>query len=358
MLIHVDRAAFVEAASRAASFSGGSMPVVRIDARGVVRLSATDTERFCRLSVDANITKPGAIVVDSARLAAVVKGLTASTVKISATDTRATIECGATYTIPVLDDVEIAAPEFPEDSATVPGAALTRAFAATAYAVGGGQTGVAGVAMELGAGDNGFTSEVFVTSTDGHRLGHSAFTTKGRITLPPLTLLTPEACRGLGSLGGSVKIGFTPGWVHAEIGSDAYAWRCINGEFPLWRGIVPAACDKVLTVSFRPADVLGAMKRANAVISKAARPTVMTIGENGCSIFTPGDTEHAETIPCEVVGGAIVVGVRPAYLIDAVQSLGTVDRVCFDVFGARKPIIIKPNGESESMAIVSPMAVA
>ena len=42
MQIHVDRAAFVEAATKAASFADDPMPIVRIDAGERVTFSATN----------------------------------------------------------------------------------------------------------------------------------------------------------------------------------------------------------------------------------------------------------------------------------------------------------------------------
>ena len=65
MQIHVDRAAFVEAATKSASFADDPMPVVRIDAADRLTFTATNNERFCRLITDANIRKGGAVVVDA-----------------------------------------------------------------------------------------------------------------------------------------------------------------------------------------------------------------------------------------------------------------------------------------------------
>ena len=172
MQIHVDRAAFVEAATKAASFADDPMPIVRIDAGERVTFSATNNERFCRIVIDGNVGKRGAIVVDAHRIAAVAKGLTGSVVEITSTDSRMTIKGGATYTVPIVDPIDIMAPEFPEEHADVNGAALARAMTATSYAIGGGLTksGVPGVWMEQRP------DEVLVTSTDGH-LSSSSFDT-------------------------------------------------------------------------------------------------------------------------------------------------------------------------------------
>lgn len=353
MKIHVDRAAFVEAATKAASFADDPMPIVRIDAGERVTFSATNNERFCRLVIDGNIGKPGAIVVDAHRIAAVAKGLTGSVVEITSTDSRMTIKGGATYTVPIVDPIDIMAPEFPDEHADVNGAALARAMTATSYAIGGGQakSGVPGVWMEQKP------DEVLVTSTDGHRLAHSAFATKGRFTVPARTVLTAEACKGLASLGGVVSLAFSVGWVHARIGSDMYAWRCIDSDAPEWRVVLPTKDDTIKVAIFKTSDILGAMGRANNVVSKAARPTKFTIAPGDCSIHTPGETEHSEPIPCETEA-TFMEGVRPAYIIDAIRGFGNVDRVRVEARNkALHPLIIRPDGESESMAIVMPMRI-
>ena len=198
--------------------------------------------------------------------------------------------------------------------------------------------------------------EVLVTSTDGHRLAHSAFATKGRFKVPARTVLTAEACKGLASLGGVVSLAFSVGWVHARIGSDVYAWRCIDSDAPEWRVVLPTAHDTIKVATFKVSDILGAMRRANNVVSKAARPTRFTIAPNDCNIHTPGETEHSEPIPCETEA-TFTEGVRPAYIIDAIVALGNVDRVRVEVRGALLPIIIRPDGESESFAIVMPMRI-
>ena len=289
MQIHVDRAAFVEAATKAASFADDPMPIVRIDAGERVTFSATNNERFCRLVIDGNVGKRGAIVVDAHRIAAVAKGLTGSVVEITSTGSRMTIKGGATYTVPIVDPIDIMAPEFPEEHADVNGAALARAMTATSYAIGGGLTksGVPGVWMEQRP------DEVLVTSTDGHRLAHSAFATK----------------------------------------------------------------DTIKVAIFKVSDILGAMGRANNVVSKAARPTKFSIAPGDCSIHTPGETEHSEPIPCETEA-TFMEGVRPAYIIDAIRGFGNVDRVRVEARNkALHPLIIRPDGESESMAIVMPMRI-
>jgi DNA polymerase-3 subunit beta len=352
MQIHVDRAAFVEAATKAASFADDPMPVVRIDAADRLTFSATNNERFCRLTIDANIGKRGAIVVDAHRIASIAKGLTGPVVEITSTDARLTVKCGATYTIPLVGLIDIMAPAFPDEAADVNGAALARAMTATSYAIGGGATksGVPGVWMEQRP------DEILVTSTDGHRLAHSAFATKGRISIPLRTVLTAEACKGLAGLGGVVSLGFTIGWVHARIGSDVYAWRCIETDAPEWRVVMPGNHDVIKVATFKTADLLGAMRRANNVVSKAARPTKFTVSPTDCNIHTPGETEHSEPIPCET-GASFIEGVRPAYVVDAIVALGNVDRVRVEVRGTLLPIIIRPEDESESFAIVMPMRI-
>ena len=115
MQIHVDRAAFVEAATKAASFADDPMPIVRIDAGERVTFSATNNERFCRLVIDGNVRKRGAIVVDAHRIAAVAKGLTGPVVEITSTDSRMTIKGGATYTVDTTGDRDDwTLPEFDE----------------------------------------------------------------------------------------------------------------------------------------------------------------------------------------------------------------------------------------------------
>ncbi len=353
MQIHVDRAAFVEAATKAASFADDPMPIVRIDAGERVTFSATNNERFCRLVIDGNVGKRGAIVVDAHRIAAVAKGLTGSVVEITSTDSRMTIKGGATYTVPIVDPIDIMAPEFPEEHADVNGAALARAMTATSYAIGGGLTksGVPGVWMEQRP------DEVLVTSTDGHRLATPRSPPRAGSRSPRAPSSPPKRARASRALAASCRsrsrsAGSTPGSAPTCTRGGAStptppsgAWSC-----------PPKTTRSRLRRSRCPTS---SARWAARTTSSARRrgPTKFSIAPGDCNIHTPGETEHSEPIPCETEA-TFMEGVRPAYIIDAIRGFGNVDRVRVEARSkALHPMIIRPDGESESMAIVMPMRI-
>lgn len=355
MQIHVDRAVFAEAIATASSFTvkeSKSIPLIRIDASASeLIITATDMERVCRIAVDCQTRVVGSVMVDASRISVAVRGATKAALTVSLKGNRLTIEGGVSYSIPTMDIIDIDMPPMPEADAEVNGAALARSIGATSYAIAAGDVryGLNGAYFEQ------VKDELEMTATDGHRLAHSAVTIKGRLDIDRLTLVSREACAGLARLGGMLRIAFGAGWVHARIGRDHYAWRCVVGEFPSYRDVVPGESTSFAT--FRTSEILAASKRAAAVLTKAQLPTGFAFGDSEVMMSTVGESELRESVTTELDGKPASFGARALYVAEAVASLGNVDKVTFDFTHPMAPIRIRPSDESASWAIVMPMRI-
>lgn len=170
-----------------------------------------------------------------------------------------------------------------------------------------------GVCFELN------TTDLTMVATDAHRLARYTNTTIANskptsfvVDRKPLDILSRLLCIA----SGDVHIHINSTNARFTFGSTVLTCRFIDGKFPNWRSVVPAAPDKHITV--QRMLLLSAMRRL--LVIGASIPEVRFNAQGGTVNLT---TENLDTLDsaterllCEYSGEQITIGFNTRFVLD------------------------------------------
>ena len=312
--------------------------LVRADADGVT-FSSFDYETSARISVPAQVSDEGQVLISGRLLSDISKSLPAKPVDITAGEAKMELVCGSArftlQTLPVSDYPTL--PSMPESSGSVPSAVFAQAVSQVVVAAGRDELlpVFTGVRVEI----EGET--ISLLATDRYRmalkeLGWSPGTPQISATaLVPAKVLNdtarsmtagPDVTLSLASAGsGDGIIGFEG---HGAAGERQTTTRLLDGDFPKVRHIMNTAA--VMNVRVSTVETIAAAKRV-ALVAERNTSLRMLIGDGSVTLeaATGDQAQASEAIEATVdqPGGGdpavIAAGFNPSYLLDALGAFDT-----------------------------------
>lgn len=360
MKFRVERDVLAEAVTWAARGLPTRPPVpvlagVMLEARddGTLTLSAFDYEVSARVSVAAEVSEAGAVLVSGRLLADISRNLPAQPVDVSTQDSKVSVTCGSSrftlLTMPVEDYPAL--PTMPESSGTVAGDVFTLAVAQVTTAAGRDDTLpiLTGVRVEIEG------SQITLLSTDRYRLAmrtlawSPANTDASTVALVPARTLADTA-RALGA-SATVQLalgrtGTGDGLIGFEAGARRTTSRLLDGEYPKVAAIFPTSSD--VTATIETAALIEAVKRVSLVAERNT-PVRLRFGQ-GSMIIEAGqgeDAQASEQIETTMDGEDLEIAFNPGYLLDGLNALHQpYARLAFTQ--PTKPALLTGQAESDS----------
>jgi len=368
MQFKIKKETFVKALAKIQPFTTTrtTLPIlahVLLDARnGSLQVTATDLQVGARSTYEVEEVDAGSIAVNAKKLYEIVKELPNEEVIFSTKENDwAEIVCGkARFNI-----VGQSANDFPSvntgkgEAFSLGSDLLNDMIAKTSYAICYDETkaNLNGAYLKFDAENETIT----MVTTDGHRLGYCK---------KALTGTTPEALtkgvtlpqKGVHELkkladdnaGGEIKLSFESNNVVAWAGNTVMTMRLIEDNFPDYEKILPASNDAVLTMD--RGKLISAMKRMGVLSSEKAKGVKLEIRRDlvVMSAKTPEFGECTEDVEAGYTGTDFDINLNPKYLMEfaAVVPDNSVEMKLKD---ALTPIIIKPTGTDDCLAVVMPM---
>jgi len=287
-------------------------------------IEATDLEIAIRALVPemSGMEKP--TIIPAEKLIAWTKLLTGQDVKLSATDRRATLQCGRSRAVMPIMDVS----NWPATSFTLDGAAATlkqgdflRAlrFAQIAISPDESRYTLNGLLVQ---GDG---STLRLVATDGHRLLLYSMPCSEKIDNLLLPMRLIKVLLSLLSDGDAgMDIAFDANQITATIAGLTPVFvssRKIQGSFPNWEAVMPRNNNAHVTV--KAADLLASLERCMLLSDERSGCVRLTFDEQiTIEASSSQNGEASETLDC--TGSPkekLTVGVAGAYLIDLVKKL-------------------------------------
>src|SRR5690606_38297232 len=243
------------------------------DEQGTLTLSAFDYEISATVTVEADVSEAGEVLVLGRLLADISRNLPSKPVEFSTDGNKVQLVCGSSrfslIQMPVGDYPSL--PTSSESSGTVPGDVFTNAVAQVSVAADRGDTLpiLTGVRVEI-EGDT-----MTLLATDRYRLAMRELTWRPNssdisyVGLIPARTLS-ETARALGAAG-SVDLalgssGSTDGLIGFEAGSRRTTSRLLDGEYPKVTSIFPTSSDTEAVVT--TAELVEAVKRVALVAER------------------------------------------------------------------------------------------
>jgi DNA polymerase III subunit beta len=346
MRIRLERDVLAEAVQWAARSlpTRPSVPILaglllRADADGVT-LSSFDYETSAQITVKADVSDTGEVLVSGRLLAEISRSLPAKPVDLNAEGTRLELTCGSArftlQTLPVADYPSL--PSMPAATGTVASDVFAAAVAQVVVAAGRDELlpVFTGVRVEI----EGET--ISLLATDRYRMALRELTWNPSSTQASATALVPakvlsdtarsmtsgdQVILSLASSGGSGDgiIGFEG---HGAAGERQTTTRLLDGEFPKVRHIMNT--QPLMNVRLTTADVIAAARRV-ALVAERNTSLRMIIGDGTITLeaATGDQAQASEAIEATVdqpEGGdqpVTAAGFNPTYLLDALGAFDT-----------------------------------
>ena len=303
--------------------------LIEASEEGTVTLSAFDYEVSARLTVPAEVSDSGTVLVLGRLLADISRNLPNKPVDVEVHGSKVQVVCGSSRfsLLQMPSDDYPTLPTSPEPSGSIDGHLFTQAVGQVAIAADRGDTLpiLTGVRVEI-EGD-----KMTLLATDRYRLAMRELTwnptdsAASHIVLVPARTLSDTA-RSLGASGSiDVALGSAAGGdglVGFEAGSRRTTTRLLDGEYPKVSSIFPSTSETESVVA--TADLVEAVKRV-ALVAERNTPVRLrfTEGQVAIEAGTGEDAQASEAVEATLTGPDIEVAFNPGFLLDGLGAVGT-----------------------------------
>jgi DNA polymerase-3 subunit beta len=323
------------------------------------RLSVTGTDLEVELVATANMTvqQNGAITVPGRKLLDIFRALPEKTNVTLATEgerltlrggrSRFTLSSLAAAEFPVVDEINA------QQTLTVAQGEFRRLIDKTHFAM---------AQQDVRYYLNGMLLETEGTAlraiaTDGHRLALCEAQLENRVKTAQQVILPRKAVlelqRILGAEG-NIELAIGTNHVRAQIGEIRFTSKLIDGRFPEYGRVIPAAPTKIIDAGRE--NLRQALQRTAILSNEKYRGVRVSVKPDLMMIqaHNPEQEEAEDEVEVNYKGDEVEIGFNVNYLLDALSAIDT-DRVEIGLTDANSSCLIRAPGTTNTKYVVMPM---
>ncbi len=140
------------------------------------------------------------------------------------------------------------------------------------------------------------------------------------------------------------------------VGTSRLTTRLIEGDFPNYRGLIPASHPNRLTVD--RGELLDALRRVRLMAQESTPVRISMRGDELELVAITQDVGEArESMDAGYDGQELTVAFNPQYLVDGVEVTPG-DRVTLETIDALKPALIRPVDNGDFLYLLMPVRVS
>ena len=323
------------------------------------RLSVTGTDLEVELvaSSEAQVQQPGDVTVPGRKLLDIFRAIPEKTVVTVATDgERLSIKAGKSrFTLstlpatefPVVDDINA------QQTLTLPQGEFRRLIDKTHFSM---------AQQDVRYYLNGLLLEtegkiLRAVATDGHRLALSEaeMETKAKanqqVILPRKGVI--ELQRILGG-DGNVDLAIGSSHVRAQIGDIRFTSKLIDGRFPEYGRVIPAAPSKLVEADRE--GLRQALQRTAILSNEKYRGVRINLKSDLVTIqaHNPEQEEAEDQVEVTYTGDEVEIGFNVTYLLDALAAVDS-EKVILGLTDGNSSCLVRATGTASSKYVVMPM---
>lgn len=363
MKFRCERDVLVEAlgiAGRAVSGRGGlpGLAGVRAELRGdELQFTGSDLDLTISVSVMVSGETDGVSIIPARLASDIVRSLEPGAVSLSAEGDELSIRAGRSdFSIRL-----IAGDEFPQVTVaadtpvSLPSSVLSAALKQVVTAASSDDSRPILTGVLLAAEADG----VRLVATDSYRLSMrdlpgTSVLSEGQTVLIPSKALK-ELDRILGH-GEEVEVRLGDREASFQVGSITLVTRLIEGDFPNYRGLIPASHPNTLTVGRE--ELLDALRRVK-LLAREATPVRLEMSTDGLELvaITQDVGTAREQVEGTYDGSPLTVAFNPQYLLEGIEvtpgesvTLSTIDEL--------KPVVLRAEGVGDFLYLLMPVRVS
>jgi DNA polymerase-3 subunit beta len=351
----------VSAAGRAVTSRGSSLPVlsgIRFELTGnQLRLTGSDLDTT--ILVDKTVTgeQDGVAVIPAKLIGDIARALPPGKVEITVEGEDARIEAQrAQFTMRTIPATEFPRlPEPAEEAVVLPAAEFAEALRQVTVAASTEETRPILTGVQMSAEGTGLR----LVATDSYRLAVRDLPGTSVLSEGQSVLVPSSALKELGRLlGGADEVRLTLGEREATftVGTDRLTTRLIEGEFPNYRGLIPASQPNRLTVA-REA-LLDAVRRMR-LLATDATPVRLVMRAEGLELVAIAQEvgQAHESLDAKYEGAELTVAFNPEYLIAGIEVTPG-DEVTLETTDAMKPALLRSIDSNDFLYLLMPVRVS
>jgi len=334
--------------------------------RSKLSLKATDLDLEVNESIAAEVSPGGSTTVPAHMFYDIVRKLPeGSQIVLEASGDRAVLAIRAgrsrftLQTLPESDFPDLAAGEM-SHSFTLAATDLKRLIDKTQFAISTEETRyyLNGIYLHTAGGNKNATLRA--VATDGHRLAQVELPLpQGAAGMPGIIVprkTVGEVQRLIEDSEAEVSIELSAGKIRFTLGDVVLTSKLIDGTFPDYARVIPAANDKELVVDKKEFEA--AVDRVSTVSSERGRAVklALTSGRLVLSVTNPDSGSATEELEVEYGADALDIGFNSRYLLDiAAQIEGEV--AVLKLADPGSPTLIQDKDAKGALYVLMPMRV-
>ena len=332
--------------------------LIEANEEGSLTLSAFDYEVSAKITVPAEVSEPGTVLVLGRLLADISRNLPNRPIDVSTEGNKVAVTCGSSrFSLLMMPSEDYPTlPVSPAPSGTIAGDVFTQAVAQVSIAADRGDTLpiLTGVRVEIDG------EKMTLLATDRYRLAMRELTWNPEATDASHVALVPartlsETAKALGAAGSiEVALGSAAGGeglVGFEAGQRRTTTRLLDGEYPKVTSIFPTSVETEAVI--KTSELVEAVKRVSLVAERNT-PVRLRFSEGQVTIEagTGDDAQASEAVESTLSGPEIEIAFNPQFLLDGLGAVGTeFSRLSFTQ--PSRPAVLSGQAEADGEADTS-----
>ena len=311
-----------------------------------VKLSATDLKVSIECSVDCTVHESGSLTVSSQRLASMLQELPETDITLELTESNViALECGQIHT----KLFSMSPEEFPPirsfegvEPLVLPQKLLKKMFSKTSFAICSDQAryNLTGLLFEINGG------KLIAVATDGRRM--SLYSEEEgipdgisiKVIIPGKMIAELER---LLSDDGDVSVFMDEAQAAFEFQAVRLVTALIEGNFPNYEMVVPKKHDKEVVLDTD--RFIEAMRRTRTMTNEKFNSVRLVLNEGVLTlkVVTPEVGEYEEEMSIEYAGENAEIAFNPDFMLDVLRRLES-EKTLLALKDAGNPGVVKPHG--------------
>ena len=314
-------------------------------------LRATDMDVSLRIPIEAQVVRPGTVVLPARLLLDVIRSLPSSEVSLELRPAEQDVELisgSATFHIRTLRAEDF--PPFPDPD---PGSNVSipvGSFIHTATKVAGSASRDETRPVLTGILVSASDEELSMVATDSYRLSvketklPSALSSGFEVNVPARALQELARLGTAAAEDEDLRVSVLQNQVVFTLGKVILSSRLIDGQFPNYRQLLPESFEHELRVA---AGELSEVVRRISLLAQKNAPLRLAFspGELTVSAQTPDVGEASESLPVAFKGESLEIGFNPDFLRDGLEAVEEGDLVLKLISPLRPGLIESADGE-------------
>ncbi|HEX5523066.1 MAG TPA: DNA polymerase III subunit beta [Pedococcus sp.] len=332
--------------------------LIEANEEGSLTLSAFDYEVSAKVTVPAEVSEPGTVLVLGRLLADISRNLPNRPIDVSTEGNKVAVICGSSrFSLLMMPSEDYPTlPVSPAPSGTIAGDVFTQAVAQVSIAADRGDTLpiLTGVRVEIDG------EKMTLLATDRYRLAMRELTWNPEATDASHVALVPartlsETAKALGAAGSiEVALGSAAGGeglVGFEAGQRRTTTRLLDGEYPKVTSIFPTSVETEAVI--KTSELVEAVKRVSLVAERNT-PVRLRFSEGQVTIEagTGDDAQASEAVESTLSGPEIEIAFNPQFLLDGLGAVGTAFSR-FSFTQPSRPAVLSGQAEADGVADTS-----